>query len=160
MLCTFPDPGSDLRVLGAPENIVKAAAKQLIDGMTFRTGGVPGDLFRAFNAFTSLSYERAGAGGRVVVADLQSISTGARVRFEKPVSLHDARIMRKLLELTDADTAILADDRSAYGLGTCDAATDTMEILVRGHADWEVSFARLPLVRVSYGDPKAADTVG
>ena len=150
----LPDPGSNLRVLGAAENIVKNAAERLIDGLTFRAAGLPGDLFRAVNAFTSLSYERAGAGGRLVIADRERIANWERVRFQKPVSLHDARIMRKLLELTDAKTAVLADYQRVFGLGTCDGVTDTMEIVVRGHADWEVKFEGLPLMRVAYGVPK------
>ena len=149
----FPDPGAGLRVLGATDAIVKAAAERLIDGMVYRTGGLPTDLFNKVNAFTSLSYERAGAGGRLVIADGERIADWARIQFQKPLSLHDARIMRKLLELSDASTAVLADYESAYGLGACDSSPKIVEILVRGHADWEVSFGGLALVRVSYGHP-------
>jgi pimeloyl-ACP methyl ester carboxylesterase len=63
----LPEPGADLYPLGAPtEDIVKAAAVRLIDGTVYRVTGTPADLLHAVNAFVSLSYERAGAGGHLV----------------------------------------------------------------------------------------------
>ena len=104
------------------------------------------------NRITSLSYERTGAEGRLLIAGRESTAGWTRVLFRKPVALHDTRAVRKLLELSDDATAVLADYNEAYGLGTCNpVAPDALEVLVRGHADWEVSFAGLALLRVSYG---------
>ena len=43
---------------------VAAAAVRLVDGTVYRMTGMPADLFHTVNAFASLSYERAEAGGR------------------------------------------------------------------------------------------------
>jgi hypothetical protein len=148
----LPEPGADLYPLGAPtEDIVKAAAVRLIDGTVYRVTGTPADLFQAVNAFVSLSYERAGAGGHLVITNKEKACQSARVRFQRPISLREARIMRKLLELSDDSTSVLTDGQSAYGLGTSDPAPDTVEISVRGHATWELSVDGSALVKVTYG---------
>lgn len=148
----LPDPGADLYPLGAPvEDIVKAAAVRLIDGTVYRMTGMPADLFHTVNAFASLSYERAEAGGRLAVTAKDKAIAAARVLFHRPISLRQARIMRKLLELTDMSTVVLTDGGSAYGLGTIEASPDTLEIWVRGHATWELSVDCSSLVKVAYG---------
>ena len=116
------DPGSGGRVLGTTEEIVQAAAVRLTDGMVQRVGGIPADLFQKVNAFTSLSYERAAAGGRFVVGHRQEAVGQAAVRFREPVPLSHSRIMRKLLELSDESTPVITDGQHAYGLGTRDPA--------------------------------------
>ena len=148
----LPDPGASLRPLGAPDTVVKAAAECLVDGLVYRAVGLPADLFPRMNRITSLSYERTGAEGRLLIAGRESTAGWTRVLFRKPVALHDTRAVRKLLELSDDATAVLADYNEAYGLGTCSpVAPNALEILVRGHADWELRFGGLALVRVSYG---------
>ena len=146
------DPGADLRFLGATDAIIKAAAEYFVDGLVCRAVGQAADLFPRMNRITSLSYERSGAEGRLLIAGSDSTTECVRVRFHRPVALHNARIMRKLLELSDDSTAVLADHSRAYGLGTCTSVSpDAVEVLVRGHADWELRFGGLALVRVSYG---------
>ena len=148
----LPDPGAGLRALGAPDAIVKAAAERLVDGLVYRSVGLPADLFSRMNRITTLSYERAGAEGHLIIAGRESTAGWTRVRFLKPIALNDTKAVRKLLELSDDTTAVLADYNEVYGLGTCDSvAPDAVNVLVRGHADWEVSFGGLALLRVSYG---------
>ena len=148
----LPDPGAGLHTLGATDAIIKASAEYFVDGLVCRTVGQPADLFSRMNRVTSLSYERAGAEGRLLIAGSDSTADSVRVRFHRPVALHNERIVRKLLELSDDATAVLADHSRAYGLGTCTSTSpDAVEVLVRGHADWELRFGGLALVRVSYG---------
>ena len=151
----LPDPGEGIEVLGSTDDIVKTATERLVDGMVYRTGGVASDLFRAANEFTSLSYERANnTKGCLIVTNAESAVELANVRFQNPVSMHNARSMRKLLELSDDSIAILADCDKAYGLGDYNAVTDSIEIRVRGHADWEVFFSGIALIRVRNGHAK------
>lgn len=150
----FPEPGRELRVVNRPENAVEAAAVTFTNGMVWRAGGIPTDLFQAVNKFTSLSYEQAAARGHLIVADVRNSPESFRVRFQRPVSLHDSRIMRKLLELSDDSTSVITDGQAAYGLGTWEQAPNVAEISVRGHADWELSVNGATLLRVSYGHAK------
>ena len=148
----FPDPGADIYTLGAPtEEIVRAAADRLTRGTVWRATGMPADLLSAVNAFTSLSYERVGAGGRLVIAQREKAASGMLLRFQQPVSLRAARTMRKLLELSDDSTAVLADYKDAYGLGSCDSGPDVVEISVHGRSEWELNVDGSAFVRVAHG---------
>ena len=150
-----PYLGSSTEVLGSTDDIVRTAAKRLVEGMVNRAGGVASDLFRDLNEFTSLSYERASnTKSRLIVVDAKSVEKLVHVRFQNPVCMHNARIMRKLLELSDDSTAIIADYSQAFGLGDNSAVTDSVEIRVRGHADWEALFNGIALIRVRNGHAK------
>ena len=150
-----PDPGSSTwRVLDAPGEMIQAAAVRLADGLVQRMGGRPADLFHMVNAFTSLSYERAAAAGRLVVAHREKAAELAAIRFREPVPLSNSRIMRKLLELSGKSTTVITDGQRAYGLGTQVPAADVVSIAVRGHAEWELSIDRDAFMRVTYGHAK------
>lgn len=151
----LPDPGVGIGVLGSTDDIVKAAADSLIEGMVYRTGGLASDLFRAVNNFTSLSYERANnAKGCLIISDTDKVAGRSHIRFQKPISIHNSRNMRKLLELSDDSTILLSDDEQVYGLGADDTINDSIKIRVRGYADWEASFNGIALIRVRSGHAK------
>ena len=147
----FPDPGSDLSPLGAAEDIIKAAAQRFIDGTTWRVASMPADLFSVVNEFATLTYERSGAGGHLVITDKKNLESSLTVRFKKPVSLRQARSMRKLLELSDSNASVLADPGHAYGLGHYSSSPAAIEISVTDHAKWELAINGQALVRVAYG---------
>ena len=150
----LPDPGQVGTFTDRPENIVLAAARRFARVTVFEAGGTPTDLFDEVNTFTSLSYERAAAGGHLVVANHQNAPDRTHIRFQRPVSLRDSKIMRKLLELSDESTSVITDGQRAYGLGTRGPAADVAEITVRGHAEWDLSVDGETLMRVTYGKAK------
>ena len=113
--------GTDLNVVGTADDIIKAAATRLTDGAAWRAIGQPCDLFSSVNEFASLSYERGGAAGHLVIAPCIGTNEHLQVRFQHPVPLRRAKIIRKLLELSDDSTSVLVDDRGAYGLGSRDS---------------------------------------
>ena len=147
----LPDPGTDLYAIGTADDFIKAAATRLIDGAAYRATGQPCDLFSSVNEFASLSYERGGATGHIVIAPYGRANDRLQVRFQHPVPLRRARSIRKLLELSDDSTSILVDDQGAYGLGSLASGPDVVEISITGHAEWELRIDGSPLVRVSYG---------
>ena len=150
----LPDPGQVDTFTDRPENIVRAAARRLAYATVCIVGGWPADLFHAVNEFTSLSYERAAAGGNLTVVDSQKVDNRVRVRFRQPVSLDDSKIMRKLLELSDEATSVITNGQKAYGLGTREQVSDTAEVSIRGHAEWDLSVGNKALMRVTYGKAK------
>ena len=150
----LPDPGQVGTFTDRPENIVLAAARRFARVTVFQAGGTPTDLFDEVNTFTSLSYERAAAGGHLVVANHQNAPDRTHIRFQRPVSLRDSKIMRKLLELSDESTSVITDGQRAYGLGPRGPAADVAEITVRGHAEWDLSVDGETLMRVTYGKAK------
>ena len=148
----LPDSGAGIFVLGTSrEEMVRAAADRFTSGTVCRATGMPADLFSAVNEFTSLSYERAGASGHLTIVDREKAAGGLRVRFERPVRLRDARIMRKLLELSGDSMSVLADRDGVYGLGSCDSGPGVIEVSVHGHAAWELNIDGPAFLRVVSG---------
>ena len=146
----LPDPGSGLSALGETDSIVRTAVERLTNGAEYRATKWPSDLFSRVNAFASMGYERAQASGCLVVARQERVSD-IRVQYRRPVPLHQARNMRKLLELSDDSNSVLVDENGAFGLGACDSGPEVVEIKVTGHAEWEMSVNGSKLIRVSYG---------
>ena len=77
----------------------------------------PTDLFRYANEVSSLTYERSGAKGQLVVTSLENLANKLKVTIQNPIELGKTRIVRKMLELSDATTALLTDGQAVYGLG-------------------------------------------
>ncbi len=147
----LPDPGAGISVLGSTENIVKSAADSFVQGAGYRVGLQSVDLFSSVNSFTSLSYERAGANGKILITPREKTTNRTLVRFEYPVPHTRTRRFRKLLELSDDSISIMVDDQGAYGLGSCASGTDVVEISVVGHAEWELAIDGQVYLRVTYG---------
>ena len=103
----LPDPGCDYLFDEADLHLVTVAARRFVDGTTYRATQRPADLFDMVNEFSSMTYERAGAGGQLVISDLHTLQEHLQIRFQKPVPLRESRSMRKLLELSDKDTSVL-----------------------------------------------------
>ena len=145
----LPDPGKGLMILGDSQDINRAAANRLLRGTMFRQGGVGTNLFDILNEVTFERYERSGAEGCLFVSNNDTLRERAEVRFEEPVGLHDVRLLRKLLELSDESTAVLADEREAYGLVGGPAPPDTIEIRVQGPSRWEARYREITLMRAA-----------
>ena len=146
------DPEEYLYSRGVSEDIARAAADRLTERMLRRVAGVDDSfLFTMANVFTSLSYERAGASGRLVVASRDKAISLSRVRFAQRIRFDNARIVRKLVQLSDDHTAVLTDGLYAYGLGECVSAPDVVEVSVCGHAEWELRVGGTVFLRVAYG---------
>lgn len=146
------DPGEYRYSRDLSEDVVRFAADQLTERMLQRVAGVNYSfLFTLANAFTSLGYERAPASGRLVVASRNKVISLLGVRFASPMRL-TARLVRKLLQLSDVRTAVLTDGVKAYGLGRCGSALDVVEVLVCGHAEWNLRVGGTAYLRVAYGN--------
>lgn len=153
----LPNPGSGLPYDEADHHLETVAARRFVNGTSYRATQMPADLFDMVNEFSSMTYERKGAGGHLVISEMSTLQDYLQISFREPVPLREARSMRKLLELSDRDTSVLADNRYAYGLGSTSSATNSatnaVEISITGHARWELAVQGQPLVRVAYGRP-------
>lgn len=147
----LPDPGTDFPILGRTEDVITSATERFVSGTTWRTSQEPSDLFGALNAIASLTYERAGAQGKLNVTTHENLEKWLTVRFKNPVRLREARTMRKVLQLADDTMAVMADPTRAYGLGASKTAPDVVEVSITEHATWEASVNGDKFVRVSYG---------
>ena len=146
----LPYPGEGITILGDRIDIVRTSAVRFVDGVTFALAPLPTDLFRLANGFSSLTYERSGARGHVVVTDPGNLANKLKVTFQDPVKLREARSVRKMLQLTDETNALLTDGRAIYGLGECIPAPDVARITIDGHAKWSLSVNDTTLIKVAY----------
>ena len=149
----LPDPGNltETRILGRPEEIITSAAERFIEGTLWRTANTASDLFSAMNEVSSLTYERSGAKGNLTVTNYETLEKWLTVRFSRPVPLRESRTIRKVIQLSDSTTSVLADPTRAYGLGIGKTAPDVLEISMPGHAEWDASVNGDKFVTVRYG---------
>ncbi len=145
-----PYPGAERGVLLATGGeVVRAAARRLLDRGVPSSQLRPGDRFDSLNALTALAYEQRPAQGRIVFVD-GTDGAELRVVLADPVDLTSTRAARKLLEVTDDDLALVVDDGRIVGFGT---AAEGVEVVVPARATWELHHAGRPLVRVAFGNP-------
>ncbi len=148
-LC-LPYPGEGFSQLGDRIEIVRTSASRFVDSVAWALTPDPSDLFRFISEVSSLTYERSGAKGHLVVAGRDNLTNKLRVTIQNPVGLGEARSVRKMLELTDETTALLTDGRSIYGLGETVSAPDVAKIAIEGHAKWSLSIDDTALMKVAY----------
>ncbi|WP_419947340.1 diadenylate cyclase [Candidatus Poriferisodalis sp.] len=135
---------------------------------------MPNDLLSIMNNSTAHAYERTEASAPLHIVNSRDGGYELRVPLETPISLGYSRALRKLLEASDSDLAVIADEGCVLGLGGVSLQTLSLDIEVRGKLDWslsvegttllrsyagEVSFPRRPLERVDLADV-AARTIG
>ena len=147
----LPDPGAGagLEVLGDVTGIVRRSAQRFVSGIVFSLTPLSNDLFELTNQFSSLTYERSGARGCIAITHPDNLTSSLKVAFQTPISLSETRTIRKMLELSDESTYLLADHVSVYGLGKCNSAPDVAEISIEGHARWSISIDGRTLMRVN-----------
>ena len=145
----LPNPGEGLYILGDRIHIIRSSAERFVDGVTFALDTLPSDLFRRVSEISSLTYERSGAKGHLIVTKPANLAKKLRVTFEQRVGLGEARSVRKLLELTNENSALLTDGSAIYGLGECIAAPDIVRIKIEERARWSLSIDDTLLMRVA-----------
>ena len=146
----LPYPGQGIGILGDRVELVRASAERFVSGVTSALSPELTDLFGLANEFCSLTYERSGAKGHLIVTKANNLANKLNVTIQNPVGLYEARSVRKMLELTDETTGLLTDGRVVYGLGECISAPDVVRITIEGHAKWSLSVDGTTLMRVDY----------
>lgn len=132
------------------------AAESFAGGCFFRTRN-----FSYFHPCDPLSeiairtYESATAHGRLLLVHPEHDTLDVHLHLERPVPLTSARAVRKLLEITDDDLALLVHTDGVYGLGRVveGLAGDVFEVSITAHATWELRGADGVLLRFEYRRP-------
>ena len=145
----LPEPGSGFSVLGDKTDIIRTSADHFARGLSLALTNQPRDLFRLANGFCSLTYERAGATGQLVVTKTENLVNKLKVTFQSPIGLGQSRSVRKMLELTNEENALLTNGGLAYGLGSCIPAPDVARIVVESHCKWSLSVDNTTLMKVT-----------
>lgn len=116
------------------------------------------ELFEACNYISSLTYERAASIGEIIIATSGHQNIQPTLTLAKPISLSEHRAVRKLLEISSAGDAILADGSSVKGFGKFvgnydESKADLFRVCFIGHHKWELCHADHKLMRVTFGKP-------
>jgi len=114
------------------------------------------DAFNALNIISALPYEGAGAVGELVFAHADSEAVDLRVRFNKPVRIHEHKLARKIIEMSGY--GLLCVNHGAegiIGLGVLHAteADDVIRISFSGHYKWDLYYKNRLLMRTAFGVP-------
>jgi hypothetical protein len=115
-------------------------------------------LYDALAELAGFRYEGAANHGRVILARKDNPHIETIVELRRDVDLMEARGVRKLLEMTSDELALLADGGKAYALGRlCPSyvpdAEDAFLVEFRGERSWHLSHAGTELMRVRNGSP-------
>ncbi len=155
-----PNPGAEHDILGRDaDELIRAAGKRLMRTPIWATGGHDiGNLFEAVNTISSLTYEGEEITGRLILARRSHASTVADISLRRPIELRDFRAIRKLMEISSDDLALISDGANVYGFGRITGDYDLQQedlFLIRfvKHFTWELQHAGQVLMRVAYGQP-------
>jgi len=143
----------------APETSLQAVRRMLrsalhLAGYDFGSQAVP-----QLQAFVSLLYEGRPNGGRLLIAPAEDSAVTVEVSLTRPVPLSHKRQLRKLLEPTGPELALLMRDRDVYGMGTLTgsdgASKDSIsEITIGSSGIWHLSQAGTRVLTVQDSLPK------
>lgn len=137
------------------EDLVAQAAEWFAAGCSFRTRNFMTPwVSRPVTQISQRTYEGTAAVGRLILAHPDHSGIEVATRFADPIALESYRAVRKLLETTDDNLALLVHEHGVLGLcRIVDHAEDLFEITVTSHATWELSNCGVGLLRFSYGSP-------
>lgn len=121
---------------------------------------VEGPLFHVCNKVSSNRYETRECKGKIIVARKDHPDIRVCMTFEIPIKLTSFRQIRKLLEISDKNTALLANGEEIYGIGEKmesyeehEENQDLFEVIFNGHYKWSLKHGRTILMEVNYGLP-------
>lgn len=143
------------------ESILRAAGESFMYtpfGACSEFSGLHGG-FETCNEISTLTYEKAGGRGRLILAREGHDNIRESVAFKNPPKLRNYRAVRKLLQLATDDEGLISDSYQVLALGTTWGSYDPTEedlffVEFVGHATWELKHAGVPLMRVEHGLPQ------
>lgn len=154
------DPGSGLFVGSNTDELLRAAGTRLMRTAASATKELLGlnSLFEACTNLSTLPYEGADNHGHIIFTRKEHPDIETQVIFKEETAIHDARAIRKLLQLTTPHSSLLCTAESAYALGRVHAGYDPSKediftIRFTRRFVWELWHHDIPLMRVEYGKP-------
>lgn len=152
---TVPDSGGpEAEVLGGENLDIRLRAVRRMVKIALNIADQPGGWETAskLQRIVSQPYEGRWNAGRLLITPPDSRSVDVHIELAEPISLDDHRTIRKLLESSGPDLAVLMDARDVYGLGTIAKGRGPrakfFEITVDTTGGWGLSYSRRELFRV------------
>lgn len=152
----LPAPGEGDSIRRSFRDILHSAASAFCDGVMYRTGNYDlSHLFEALNSISAQTYEGGRSRGRLLLVAPEHDLATVHTWFRRRIALDSHRAVRKLLETTDRDSALLVHTGGVYGMGSVVPGNDqdAFEVELVAHATWELRRQEEALLRVTYGKP-------
>ncbi|MDE0228621.1 MAG: diadenylate cyclase [Spirochaetaceae bacterium] len=121
------------------------------------------DLFRRFDEISALLYEGTKGIGRLILTDPSDRSVDMLLEFVVPVPLSEPRWCRKVLQMAQPETALIADCERIFGLGTVAssdgryASPDTVVVEFLDRCHWRLLHDDQVMLVSRHGSPSLPD---
>jgi hypothetical protein len=153
-------PGSGWSNIEEPDRLVLKAAKDLMFNAGYAGGNQDGlfGLYEVCNNLSTLKYESHEGVGRIAFVRPNHPHLKIDIKLTTPVQFRSIVAVRKLLQMTSKDLALLCDANVIFGLGsvlpTYDLSTeDVFTVHFVKQFAWTLLHGVFPLMHVRYGEP-------
>ncbi len=146
--------------LANSERVIEDAASSLLDSIEVHINKLNKiDLLSFANAIAAARYEGAASEGRLIICQTNHPDIFAKIKLKTPIDTYNYRGIRKLLEVSSNQMALLCDVESVWGLGipldTYNPNIENLfEIRFSEHHTWELVHAENIMLRVRYRQPR------
>jgi hypothetical protein len=135
--------------------MLRAAGRRFM----LRAGAGTHGLYDACNGVAALRHEGDDGVGLMVIARRHHPAVEPVLTLETPIALRDHRSIRKLLELSEDNTALITDATHVFGLGRMVAETDPhyeplFTVHFTKHYSWELTHADHVMMKVVSNAPR------
>jgi DisA bacterial checkpoint controller nucleotide-binding len=140
------------------ERILEDAASRLLSSIRIQVNDWGGNLFELSNLISAERYEGAGSKGRLVICNQENPNISVKVKLKNSIKIANYRGIRKLLEVSSDEMALLCDGACVWGLGSPLQIYDPLnenvfEIRFTGHYAWKLVHAENIMLTVKYRKP-------
>ena len=153
-----PSEGN-IAFLANPERVIEDAASSLLNSIEIHINKVNKiDLLSFANAIAAERYEGAASEGRLIACQNNHPDIFAKIKLKTPIDIYNYRGIRKLLEVSSNQMALLCDIETVWGLGVPlntykPNLENLFEIRFLEHHTWELVHAENIMLRVRYRQP-------
>lgn len=155
----LPEPGRSVRTLESdPTSLLREAGDRFCSAITLATGDrLFQGVFDLLNAISSLRYEGAACRGRIVFVPKSSKAVSLDLSLATPISLRNAKLARKVVEMSSAELCCICNGRSGFsalGRLTDRNAPDAIWVDFVGHYRWDLYYQERLVMNVAHGVPR------
>lgn len=146
--------------LANSERVIEDAASSLLNSVEVHINKLNKiDLLSFANAIAAERYEGSASQGRLIICHTNHPHIYIKVKLKTPIDIYNYRGIRKLLEVSSNQMALLCDIESVWGLGIPfntyqPNQEDLFEIRFFEHHTWELVHAENIMLRVKYRQPR------
>ncbi|MDJ0597121.1 MAG: diadenylate cyclase [Pleurocapsa sp. MO_226.B13] len=143
-----------------PKRIIEDSASSLLKSVEIHVNNWNRvDLLSFANAIAAERYEGAVSQGRLIICQTDHPDISAKVKLKVPIATDNYRGIRKLLEVSNSQMALLCNVESVWGFGVPlntyqPSLEDLFEIRFTEHYTWELIHADNIMLRVKYREPR------